>query len=150
MLNEFSTWVHDITYGTTFPMRQLWGVRQVSDQTDEEITQNKQFDINKLEDSIIQGTADITAAITTLQAMKLQSEESQRNYQLALQSSATTLEIQKYQLLLKQEEVNLAEINRVIELAEIARKEKTTKYIVYGGVALAGILTVALLVTKRK
>ena len=85
-----------------------------------------------------------------VQTLKLQSEESKRRYELAIQQGATTLEIERIRLALAQEEVNLAEINRVTALAETARKQQTTKYLVWGGVAIAGILTVALIVTKRK
>ena len=81
--------------------------------------------------------------------MKIASENAKQNYQLALQSSQNALEIQRINLLLKQEDVNIEEIKRVTDLAEIARKEKTTKYLVIGGVAVAGVITLAMFM-KRK
>lgn len=151
MIPEMQTEIHEILYGTSYPLPQLWGVRQVNDSTtQEEETNNRQMDINQIEQAIQSGAADLTKCITDLSAMRIKSEESKRNYELALQSGLNTLEIAKYQLLLKQEDINLAEIQRVTELAEIARKEKTTKYLVWGGVAVAGIVTVGLFLSNRK
>lgn len=154
MIPQHETTIHEILYGTSYPMRQLWGVTQLYTSENDDYgtsdTYDRQEKISEIADSVEKGTAQVVNAISTLQTLKLQSEESKRRYELAIQQGATTLEIERIRLALAQEEVNLAEINRVTALAETARKQQTTKYLVWGGVAIAGILTVALIVTKRK
>lgn len=151
MIPQMKTEIHEILYGTSYPMRQLWGVRQVNDIDNEEKgTNERTADLNQIADSVERGAADLTTTLLQLREMKIASENAKQNYQLALQSSQNALEIQRLNLLLKQEDVNIEEIKRVTDLAEIARKEKTTKYLVIGGVAVAGVITLAMFMSKRK
>lgn len=149
MIPQMKTEIHEILYGTSYPMRQLWGVRQVNVDNEEKGTNERTADLNQIADSVERGAADLTTTLLQLREMKIASENAKQNYQLALQTSQNALEIQRINLLLKQEDVNIEEIKRVTDLAEIARKEKTTKYLVIGGVAVAGVITLAMFM-KRK
>lgn len=144
------TEVHEISYGTNWPLRQLLGVRQVDDTTSntsaDTLTSDK---LAIIENSVKAGT-DLTECITELKAMKTQAEIARTNYQAQLNTNLTTLQIQQINLAIKQEESNLAEIQRVTDLAEIALKEKRSKYFVYGGVAVAGLATVGLIIYSLK
>lgn len=145
MIPQHPTTIHEILYGSPYPDPFLLGV--YGDTTD---TYDRQEKISNIADSVEKGTAQVVSAISTLQTLKLQSEESLRRYELAIQQGANELEINRIKLALAQEEVNLAEINRVIALAEIERKEQTTKYLVVGGVAVAGVVIVAMLLKNKK
>ncbi len=150
MIPQHPTTIHEILYGSPYPDPFLLGVRQVEDYGDTTDTYDRQEKISNIADSVEKGTAQVVSAISTLQTLKLQSEESLRRYELAIQQGANELEINRIKLALAQEEVNLAEINRVIALAEIERKEQTTKYLVVGGVAVAGVVIVAMLLKNKK
>lgn len=164
MIPQMKTEIHEILYGTSYPMRQLWGMGEIqtSDSSfdwssylnnldkEEKGTNDRTADINQIASSVEKGAADLTTTLLRLREMKNASENARQNYQFALQSSQNALEIQRLNLLLKQEDVNIEEIKRVTDLAEIARKEKTTKYLVIGGVAVAGVITLAMFMSKRK
>lgn len=141
------TEVHEIEMGTNYPLPQLLGVKQVTDEMPaDQVTKDK---LSIIENAVNAGT-DLTQCITELSAMKTQAEISRQQYQAQLNNNLTTLQIQQINLAIKQEESNLAEIQRVTDLAEIALKEKRSKYFVYGGVAVAGLATVGLIIYSLK
>ena len=140
------TEIHTRNYASSYPNAYLLGVKQVDTSKEKQEQQPSQEIIEKNEvwQKALESGINLASTIADISNTKTVYQTALKNAETARIYATSELEKKKYELQIVQAQADLAVIMQAQRLAEIKQNGQSTKTIVYGVVAVAGVVSLGL------